>query len=353
MTRGAVRAARAAVGADGRRRGDHRAEAQVEARDHVRPHRVDHGVLRQVEPRDRVGPHVVQEVVPQRQEPSVARGPDLHVVDLVALHAGDQRVLPPRLDPLHRPVEPPRQLGHRDVLGVVHALGAEAPAHVGRRDHPHALLRHAELAGNHPPVAMHHLHGAPHRERIAVPARDEAARLERMRAAARQPHPRLHDHRGAGERGRRVAHLLPPLRHDIAPDLVVHDRRPRGDRPLDVDHRGQRLVLDANQVERIVRPIRIVRHHDRHRLPHESHPIPGQHRDTARNGQRRMGRIDRDRPPDGPQIRRHEDPDHPGRPPRGRARRSRRCAHGHAATATSPRADSPARADHRRTPPPP
>ena len=119
-------------------------------------------------------------------------------------------------------------------------------------------------------------------------------------------------------RGRRVAHLLPPLRHDIAPDLVVHDRRPRGDRPLDVDHGRQRLVLDANQVERIVRPIRIVRHHDRHRLPHESHPIPGQHRDAARNGQRGMRRIDGNRPPDGPQIRRHEDPDHAGRPPRRR-----------------------------------
>jgi hypothetical protein len=31
-----------------------------------------------------------------------------------------------------------------------------------------------------------------------------------------------------------------------------------------------------------------------------------------------MGRIDRDRPPDGPQIRGDEDADHPGRPPRGR-----------------------------------
>ena len=177
---------------------------------------------------------------------------------------------------------------------------------------------HAELAGNHASVTVHHLHGTPHRERIPVPARDEAARLERMRAAPRQPHPRLHDHRGAGERGGRIAHLLPPLRHDITPDLIVHDRRPRGDRPLDVDHRGQRLVLDANQVERIVRPIRIVRHHDGHRLPHESHPIPRQHRDTARNGQRGMRRINRNRPPDGPQIRRREDPDHPGRPPRRR-----------------------------------
>ena len=41
-------------------------------------------------------------------------------------------------------------------------------------------------------------------------------------------------------------------------------------------------------------------------------------RDTARNGQRGMRRIDRHRLPRGPQIRRHEDPDHPGRPPRGR-----------------------------------
>jgi flagellar P-ring protein precursor FlgI len=41
-------------------------------------------------------------------------------------------VLAAGLDPLHGPPELAGQLGHRDVLGIVHALGAEAAAHVGR-----------------------------------------------------------------------------------------------------------------------------------------------------------------------------------------------------------------------------
>ena len=89
----------------------------------------------------------------------------------------------------------------------------------------------------------------------SVPARDEAARLERMGAAARQPDARRTTTGAARKRGRPRRPPLPPLRHDVAARSPRGRSARRGRGGLDVDHRGQRLVLDADQVERVLRAI--------------------------------------------------------------------------------------------------
>ena len=191
------------------------------------------------------------------EEPAVAGGRDLDVVDLVALHAGHQGVLAARLDPLHRPAELPGQLRHHDVLGVVHALGAEAAAHVGRRDHAHVVLGQAELRRDHPAVAVHHLHGAPHRE----PRRPSHCGDQR-RAARADARRRARAGRACARRtgaARSAASASPTrCRHSattLLPTSSWSDRRAGGQGGLDVDHRGQRLVLHADQVERVLRAI--------------------------------------------------------------------------------------------------
>jgi hypothetical protein len=315
---GAVRAARAAVGAHRRGGGHHAAEAQVEARDDVGAHRVDHRVLRQVEAGDGVGAHLVKEIVAEREQRTLAGGRDRHVVHLVALHAGHQGVLPPRLDPLDRPAEPTGQLGHHDVLGVVHALGAEAAAHVRRGDHPHPILGQPELPGDHPSMPVDHLHRPADRQRLVAPLGDERARLEGMRAPARQADARAHHHRRGAERRLHVAHALAPLRDHVAADLLVEDGGAGGQRGLDVHHRGQRLVLDADQIERVVGAVDVVGDHRRHRLPNEAHAAGRERTDLAGHRQRGVGGVDRHRPADRAEVGRHEDAHHAGRAPRGR-----------------------------------
>jgi hypothetical protein len=230
----------------------------------------------------------VQEVVLEGEQGAVAGGRDLPVVHLVALHAGHERVLAPRLDPLDRPVEPAGELGHHDVFGVVHALGAEAAADVGRRDDAHLILAEPELARDHPAVPVDHLHRAADRQQAVAPLGDERPGLERVRAAAGQPDAGAHHHRRGTQRGLRVAHALAPLRHHVAADLLVQDGRARSQRGLHVDHRGQRVVVDADQVERVVRAVDVVRNHHRHRLAHETHPVARERADLAGHRQRGM-----------------------------------------------------------------
>ncbi len=214
-------------------------------------------------------------------------------MDLVALDTGDQGVLPTRLDPLDRASELPRENGHHDVLRVVHALGPEASADVGRRNDPHVVLGNTELAGEHAAMPMHHLHGAVHGETVPGPARHESARLERMRAAARQLDARAHDDGGGGERSRRVAHTLTPFGDDVVPHLVVQDWRVRREGGVHVDEGGQRLVLDANQVDGVVGTIRVVGDDRGDRLTDEADAVGRERLDAARHGQRRMRRVDR------------------------------------------------------------
>jgi hypothetical protein len=126
----------------------------------------------------------VQEPIAQRQEPPVARGGDLDVVDLLALDAGDQGVLPPALDPLHGPPELHGEGSGHHVFRVVHALRAEATADIGGRHHADLLFGQTELGRVHAAVAVHHLHGCPQRELPIGPLRHQSAGLQRVSTAA-------------------------------------------------------------------------------------------------------------------------------------------------------------------------
>src|SRR5262245_58922107 len=139
-------------------------------------------------------------------------------------------------------------------------------------------------------MTVNHLDGTANGESIAGPVRDEPARLEWMRSAARQPNPRAHDDGSGGERGGRITDLLAPLRDDVAPDLVVQDRRAGREAGVHVDDRWKRLVLDANQIDGVVCAVRVVGDDHRDGLADEAHTIGGEWPDTAGHGQRRMRR---------------------------------------------------------------
>ena len=167
-------------------------------------------------------------------------------------------------------------------------------------------------------MAMDHLHRAPHGEPRVLPLGDQGARLEWVRAAAGQADARAHGHRGGAQGRVHVADALPPLGDQVAADRLVEDRRARGQRGLHVHHRGQRVVLHPDEVERVPGAIHVVRDHHRHRLAHEAHPLARQRHDLAGHRQRRVRRVDRHRRARGPQVRRHVDAHHAGQPARRR-----------------------------------
>ena len=93
-------------------------------------------------------------------------------------------------------------------------------------------------------------------------------RLRRWGIALDRGHPRMRERlAGVG--------LGPRIRHRWRPDQHRLER---------VDRRGQHLVLDLDQVERLLGDGQLVRGHRGHRLADEDHPIDGEHRMGARRG---------------------------------------------------------------------
>ena len=117
---------------------------------------------------------------------------------------------------------------------------------------------------------------------LRVEVGDDPARLERRRVAARVDDVALDDRVGLGERpvgGLLVAGLPGRAREVVAlAGLVVADQRRVGiERLARVDDRGQRVVLDVDQLQRVVGRVLVGRDHECDLLALEAHLVAGQH----------------------------------------------------------------------------
>ena len=213
-----------------------------------------------------IGADVLHDAHVEPEDAPVARRREPRVVRLLARLVGARDELGPGLDPLHRPAEADREQRDEHVLRVDAFLRAEPAAGVGRDD-AHALDRQPDARGDGAAQVIGRLVRRPDGQalRRGVVLGAEPARLDRHRRHAPVGRVILDDHRGLGERAIDVADDLADAPDDVARP-GVHLGRPGAHRRLGVDHRGQRLVLDADELGRVGRHVRIGADDHRDRL---------------------------------------------------------------------------------------
>ena len=212
----------------------------------------------------------MDEAVAQGQEAARVVEAHRHVVLLLALLGRGQHVLEAVLDPPHRSCQAAREERDQDVLGIDDELGAEAAAHVGG-DHAHLVRGQVEQVGDELADLVRHLGGGPHRELVErrVPVRHEPARLHRLAPAAPDAQANRNHPGGRAERGRGVAAGERHAPGQIVGDVVVDRGRARGQGL----GRRQHLVVDLEQVARVLRRVPAVGHHRGDGLAHEAHAV--------------------------------------------------------------------------------
>ena len=225
-----------------------------------------------------VGDHVD----PEAGDLAVLRA-HLGVHDVVAREAGGHQVLGAVLDPLDRHAGHDRAGDRADVAGIHRNLVAEAAADVVALDADHVLGEPRDVRVDRA-VRMRRLVAVVDVELagLGIEVGDDAARLERRRMAARIDDVAFDNGVGLGERavgGRLVAGLPGRAREVVAlARLVVADQRRVGvERLAGVDDRRQRLVLDVDQLERVVRRVLVGRDHERDLLALEADLVAREH----------------------------------------------------------------------------
>ena len=219
----------------------------------------------------------MDEVVIERQHATLVVVADVHLVHLAALLVDRGEMLLAVLGPFDRPAELHRRVRHEQLVGVEqHDLRPEASADIGRDDLYLGL-------------------GQP--EQHGEPAADRGRRLGRVvdgqlpfvvRPAG--PHrPRLHRAGGAAlvsevkalasrrrlEGRRHAALLLHQLRRDVAGHVVMDEVvGARGDLGRDDDR--QRLVVDLDQLGRVLGDRATLGDHEHDRLARVAHHLGGE-----------------------------------------------------------------------------
>ena len=199
---------------------------------------------------------VGEERRPQPRHPAVLqRQLAVHVV--VAGEAGRDQVAEAVLDPLHRPADQQRGGRRDDVARVDRHLVPEAAADVGRDD-PDLVLGQARHDREQRAVGVRRLRRHVDR-RLAgrrVHVGNAPAALQRRRVAARVEG--VERHHAVGLRERAVGGLLVAglpvvdVVRGLALLVVADHRRAVRERLLRRGHRRQRLVVDVDQLERVL-----------------------------------------------------------------------------------------------------
>ena len=156
-----------------------------------------------------------------------------------------------------------------EVAGDLRDLAAKAAADF-RRDDPQAILRDACDERHHEPHDVRVLRRIPERELAGRghELRHRAARFHRIR-----DEPLLHDALAdddvsALERRIDVAARHRPVKRDVVRRFGVERRRPLLRSLLRIDDGRQRLVLDIDQLERVLRLVRRFGDNDGDRVAH-------------------------------------------------------------------------------------
>jgi hypothetical protein len=290
---GGLGAARAAVGVGGREVGEHALALEGVGAEVVEP-----AVGERPEDGDaggeqlQVGTHVREQLDPHPEDLALARGGDRDLLDLAAPVGGGDVVLRPRLGPLHRLAETPRQRERERLLGVDVELGAEAAADV-RGDDADLAVGDAADQGEQVAHEVGHLRGRVDGERAAHRLRDDHDRsgLHRRGQHALLQVPPLDHHVGLREGPLDVADGQWPGVAVVGAQLLVHQWGARFEGGLDVHDRRQLLVVDLYEPERLVGRARVGRQHDGNSVADVV--------DLAPRQRRVVGDLDvlRDRPP--------------------------------------------------------
>jgi hypothetical protein len=226
-----------------------------------------------------VGPVVVDHLHPEGDHRAVAHHAQLQVIDAVgAVVVGAHHVVEPVLEELDRLAAGAGQGGgqHRHLVGE--QLAAKATAG-DRWDQVQLTCRDVERDCDQPADIVVH-RGVGMDSELAgalVILRDRADGLHRLRAGARPARLAPHDQLCAGHVLGVAAEGQGALQSDVVrPTLgVKHRVSAGGQRILGVDHGGQQLILDLNQVERILSDVTALGHHCGHRLADMSHLLVG------------------------------------------------------------------------------
>ena len=211
--------------------------------------------------------------VPSASKP----GADVEAL-LVALEAGHQ-ALDAVLDPLDRRADGAGGDAHQHLLARDDALLAEAAADV-RRDDAHAVLVDAEHARHRGADDVGDLRRGVQHDALAaaLPLREAGAALERHRGQPAGGELRLDDQLRAGQH---VVHLgvlgERDVEQHVGVELVVDARRVGLERGLDRADGVVGLVVDDDQLDRVLGGVRGVRDHHRDRLARVAHALGREH----------------------------------------------------------------------------
>ena len=210
-------------------------------------------------------------------------GADAAAHHVVAREARGHQVLGAVLDPLDRLARDDRADDRADVARIDGDLVAEAAADVVGHDPDHVLGQAGDLRVDGA-VEVGGLVAVVDVEltRLRVHVGDHAAGLERRRVAARIDHVPLDDDVGLGEDAVALLRVagLPERAGEVVGlvGLVVADQRRVGvERLARVDDRGQRLVLDVDQRQRVARRVAVLGDDEGDLLALEADLVAGEH----------------------------------------------------------------------------
>jgi hypothetical protein len=173
------------------------------------------------------------------------------------------------------PLQPARHRRHHDVLGIAVDAGAEAAADVGG-DVTDPSRLDVEGAGDLVAVPVRMLARAPHGDAAVIaPHRGGGPDLEGTRGHALVDDALAHHHLAVGEEV--LVGAERQLEGGVGPRLGEEQHLVAG-RGLGIDHGGQRLVVDEDQLGRVGSLVGVLGHDRDHRLADEAHHLGGQHR---------------------------------------------------------------------------
>ena len=239
----------------------------------------------------RVRAHVHRDlgVDPQESPAFVGEGGE-PVMMLAGIGAGGE-VLAPVLDPAQRPAGAHRRPRDRDLLGLEHALVAEAAAHVGG-DHAHVRLVEPQELREPGADEMRHLGGCVHHELslALVVAGEHRLAFHRHHALAGGAVLALDDDRGAHPDRLDVA-VDRGCQEEIVVPLVVHSGCAGPARGEAVGDRGQRFEVELHRLGDVLGLGPGRGDAERHALAGEAHLAAGERRIVGRlvRGQARLG----------------------------------------------------------------
>ena len=207
-------------------------------------------------------------LVGDRDDAAIGLRADTDVVHGLARMGAGAEKLQAVFDPLDRSPERHRVQHRQHVLRIEAELHAEAAAHIGCDD-PNAPLIERQALRQLLPDQVRRLGGGMdlQRARACPPMGDDAARLHGERAHPVHTEAPLDDDLGGGHAILRIARAVHVAGQQVRGQrLGMQNRRVVGERAQRVRHMRQRLVVDVDEVQRVLCNRAARRDHAHHRL---------------------------------------------------------------------------------------